>query len=735
MSAFLQAAQSPDHQPDAAKGGLNGLVKPKTQPAAGPPPVNRAGKPKLANMPTPALDSADPFEAPRRMRDEISPFSTPPSSSDNTPAEQLPPSLPSQSKPRASMHIQPKQGYFSSITAQRVIPERHAPPEQPAAKPISRSYEAKSYPPPPSRPHKARTTPMVPAQDGTDEDLPNLPPRPGGRQTQSGRTSPVRQQRIPARASLDIARRSSAIIPETNTQVMPPPRRPQQSALVQGFDRTNAPPAATQKPPPPAIPAPRRSIDTRRDETRPVSMIQPVVASADDYDDPPAASFPALTDFPDASQSNRRLPYFNYRPWEISTGYDTKLFAVCGEFVCTTGYITRVWSLRSGESCLTLAHGEGVKVTALAFKPTPDVDQEGRRLWLGTSLGEIHEVDIPSQSVVHTKPNAHPRREIVKMYRHASQLWSLDDEGKLHVWSAGQNGMPSLDTTPRSFRTTRGHSCSIVVGGQLWLANGKDIQVFQPNASSEDSFQLLQRPLRQEGAGDVTSAAMISSKPNLIYFGHADGKVSIYNTRDYKFLGLVNVSPYKINSLTGAGGFLWAGFNTGMVYVYDTSATPWRVMKDWHAHSNPVTSIIADRQSLWKMDRLQVISLGLDNTLRIWDGLLEEDWLEARMQDHDDEFCTFEEMTAAVLTWNAGAAKPTSLKNDQRDSNFFRDYLSSHTPPDIFVFGFQELVDLEDKKVTASKLQPIVLMIKHMLTAIQRASSRARRRILMSRNT
>jgi WD40 repeat protein len=372
--------------------------------------------------------------------------------------------------------------------------------------------------------------------------------------------------------------------------------------------------------------------------------------------------------------------------------------------VCTTGYITRVWSLRTGESCLTLSHGDNVKVTALAFAPTADAENEGQRLWLGTNIGEIHEVDIPSQSIVRTKSNAHPRREIIRIFRHASELWSLDDDGKLNVWSPGSAGMPSLDTVPTTFRAMRGHSCSVIVGGHLWLAAGKEIRVFKPSAPTEAAFNVLQKPLLAEGAGDITAGAIIPNKPDLVYFGHADGKVSVFQHRDFKCVGVFSVSPYKISSLAGAGDYLWAGYTAGTIFVYDTSTTPWRVVKDWVAHDNPICNILTDTQSIWKMDnRLQVVSLGLDNAIRLWDGMLREDWLETKMQQNDNEFCSFEEITAGVLTWNAGAVKPNHLKGNERDAAFFKDYFSSHTPPDILIFGFQELVDLENKKVTASE--------------------------------
>lgn len=68
------------------------------------------------------------------------------------------------------------------------------------------------------------------------------------------------------------------------------------------------------------------------------------------------------------------------------------------------------------------------------------------------------------------------------------------------------------------------------------------------------------------------------------------------------------------------------------------------------------------------------------------------------MQSKDVEYCTFREVRAVVVTWNAGASVPGSV----RHSSFIRDAIHPEDPPEIIVFGFQELVDLEDKKITAS---------------------------------
>lgn len=360
----------------------------------------------------------------------------------------------------------------------------------------------------------------------------------------------------------------------------------------------------------------------------------------------------------------------------------------------------------TGEMLLNTALAESVKMTAMAFRPSTDVEKEGDHIWLGSEKGELFELDIPSGAVVAEKRNAHSTK-ITKIYRYAAEMWTIDEDGKVNIWPPDETGSPILQQTPNSFRIPKNHNCSIVSGDKLWVAHGKEIRIYQRSPEQHGFVPVLAQALSHPNAGEVTASAMIPSQPDRIYFGHNDGKVSVYSRKDYSCLGVVSVSVYKISCLAGAGDYLWAGYNTGMIYVYDTTQTPWQVKKDWHAHANgnPVAGIQADRSSLWKMDRLQVASLGTDSVIRIWDGMLREDWLEADMQEHDVEFCDFRQVSATIMTWNAGASKPTSLSGrfDEQDGSFFRDLLRPDDPSDILVFGFQELVDLEDKKVTASK--------------------------------
>ena len=334
------------------------------------------------------------------------------------------------------------------------------------------------------------------------------------------------------------------------------------------------------------------------------------------------------SEYPDGPRTNRRPPLPQAGISHVETKYETRLFDISGNYVCSTGYLTRAWDLSSGRVVLDMSHGEReTKVTAIAFKPGATSEEEGMRIWLGSNHGDIQEVDLESGEVVYTKQAAHSRREILRIHRHQNSMWSLDDEGKLHVWPPDEKGLPNLHNVPLSHRVAKGHTFSIVIKEQLWLATGKDIRIYKPGIGEEDPFHVTQLSLTYSGAGEITSGAVISNQLERVYFGHTDGKVTMYSTLDYSFLGVVNVSVYKINSLAGAGDYLWAGYNTGMIYVYDTATQPWDVKKDWQAHDAPVATILVDRSSVWRLGRLQVASIGLDNAIRMWDGLLADDWL------------------------------------------------------------------------------------------------------------
>ncbi|KAF2096295.1 DNase I-like protein [Rhizodiscina lignyota] len=654
-----------------------------------PPPVNRAGKPKAFSKPHTApaprqvSDSLQPNKVHESADERVSPFSTPPSSDPSSPEPEVtPPPIRNELKPRFQPTVPSHKEYSTSPSSQ--LPQSSKRRNEPLPPPSISSVV--------KQPAQRISARQVPVQVDLPARRPGLPPRHAATEEMA--------PELPIRRSVDAGLRIGSHLPGTS-QFAPPPKRvptmPTSTAELEEIrSRAPAPPL-------------RQSTDLQRviqeDRSRTWTTDDSDVDGTNGTNTPVEKHPPttSLSDYPDSSRSNRRPPQFKHPPYDIPTRYDTKLFAICGDFACTSGYITRAWSVTTGEVLMSLSHdGETTKMTAMAFKPATDVEDEGKRIWLGSHMGELFEVDIPSQTIVNTR-NAHGRREIIKIYRHASNMWTMDDDGKILVWSPDADGSPNLLVSPMSFNVQKGHTFSLLTGNKLWLATGKDIRVYLYDEKNGSLSQATQKPLAQPSVGEVTSGSTVSGQTDRIYFGHNDGKVTIYSLKDYACLGVVTVSLYKISTLVGVGDYLWAGYNTGKIYVYDTTTSPWTVKKDWHAHEDRIAGIVVDRTSLWKLDRLQVASLGTDNSLRIWDGMLQEDCLEADMHAHDVEFCDFREMEALVMTWNAGASKPTWLTRE--DSNFFRDlFISRKDPPDILVFGFQELVDLEKKSVTAKSL-------------------------------
>ncbi|KAL9623106.1 MAG: hypothetical protein Q9160_002620 [Pyrenula sp. 1 TL-2023] len=509
--------------------------------------------------------------------------------------------------------------------------------------------------------------------DADEEDKPGLPPR------RTGIEPPPR----PPNHTKGLA--FTAKIPSTGLSQVDRSARPQKP--TSGLQSSNT--VGTQSFPPP----PKRNTDPQPPHN--VSETQDFQTTARDSDDEDELADEPSTqrsEYPDTSQANRRPPYFSSGAQEIPTKYDSRVFDVCGQFVCATGYTTRVWDLLAGEQLMSLNHGETVKSLSVAFKPGRNFEEEGTKIWIGNSLGELHEIDVLTQSII-ASSLAHGRREITRILRHRKDLWTLDDEGKLFVWSADEGGTPSLRYSHQSYRVKKGHSFSMAVSNKLWLAAGKEIHIYRPG--TESSFHVLQRPLLEPQSGDITSGTF-EKQSGRVYFGHADGKVSIYSAKDLVLISSVKASDYKINAMTYVGDSLWAAYKTGKIYVYDTSVIPWKVRKDWKAHEGPAASLLVDPSSIWTLNRLQVVSLGHDNYVRFWDGMLEEDWIENWMQVNDVEYCRFREIYASVITWNAGACNPFEIRSD-----FIADAIHPENPPEILVFGFQELVDLEDRAVTA----------------------------------
>ena len=591
-----------------------------------------------------------------------------------------------------------------------LIPAK-SPSHSPArdARAVGSSVDAGSLP----RRSEDTQRPLIPSQGRADQisARPSRDPRSLGL---SGAGSVIREEpqsiatTIPARTdSLPPPRPSEATkykVPPARPVIVPP--RPVDRATKPSVRQVESPiSAATHFPPPPKrntfgnesgpnTPAETQQPSRQGTNESTISRLSPY--DSDEAEEDSAETFIARTDYPDTTQINRRPPLLPTTVTGIHTKHDARIFDVCGRLICTSGFATRVWDSETGENIMALNHGETVKVLSVLFKPAARLEDEGKRIWVGNNVGDLLEIDIETSSVVATS-SVHNRREIIKIFRHKKDLWTLDDEGKLIVWAADESGTPNLKYSHHPHRVQRGYSFGIVIKDDLWLATGKDLHVYRPGRDS--GFQVLQRPLSQAGAGEITAGAYSSANGDRVLFGYTDGKVVIHSTKDFTCLGTVKASDYKINAMAIVGKMLWAAYKTGKIYVYDTSVSPWKVKKDWKAHDGPVSGMVLDFSGIWTLNRLQITSLGQDNCIRTWDAMLEDDWLETAMQQRDVEYCHFREVRASIITWNVGASNPLDIRND-----FIRDAIHVENPPEIIIFGFQELVDLEDRAVTAKNI-------------------------------
>lgn len=57
-----------------------------------------------------------------------------------------------------------------------------------------------------------------------------------------------------------------------------------------------------------------------------------------------------------------------------------------------------------------------------------------------------------------------------------------------------------------------------------------------------------------------------------------------------------------------------------------------------------------------------------------------------------------------LVSWNVDAAKPDMLTGDAANLSFLSDALRSVESPDIITFGFQEVMDLENRKMAAKNV-------------------------------
>lgn len=427
--------------------------------------------------------------------------------------------------------------------------------------------------------------------------------------------------------------------------------------------------------------------------------------------------------YPDATFANRRPPTHRNRR-HVHTTNQFSAWTVRGPRVVTAHHRLHVWhSTSSGVSSQSLPiANDQQKFLSLEWRAADAdrPDDDGRYLWCGTKEGHLYEVDVGKLAITDQRHHAHVY-PITAIYRVRRTMVTVDESGKVLVWPERGGLAASLSDTPVQQRLPAQQTWTAMVGDELWSSSGPttkagstavsmrspQIRLFDPTGSRDGPFSLLTRPLvTPESAGyigAVTAHAIVPDYQNLLFLGHDNGYISVWDQSTYACTQVQRVSPGAVSALTGVRRFVWAGFRTGFIHVYDVSTDPWTVKKAWKAHEDPVIRLMVDPASLWQDSTLQVASAS-NETVCLWDGFLREDWIDAELHLRQPDYCSFRPIRALCVTWNVDSNRPTDLHGSVDNLEFLRNALTSVDSPDIISFGFQEVIDLEDKRLTAKSM-------------------------------
>ncbi|GAA6044924.1 hypothetical protein NBRC10513_004754 [Rhodotorula toruloides] len=608
------------------------------------------------------------------------------------------------------------EGSIYNSSSEGEVEESRAPP--PAIPPRPRIVEQRPSDPPPlpsrsstaSSADSARAAPAAansvlippsaftrsPSNSLSNGSTPSLPPR---------LSSPLAPP-LPAR---------SASIPAV------PPRPSSTNAAPTSSSTVPAPtlPSTTPYVPPP--PPTRSAATAERPPVRPNIKSANDYGSSEDEDDESARA----QEYPDATFANRRPPILRQRRHVQATNIFSA-WTVRSEKVITAHHHIHLWrpsETKVAADSLEVA-SDPQKFVALEWRAADAErpEDEGRYVWAGTKEGAIWEIDLERMVVSGSRINAHAG-PVVGIYRLGRAMVTVDESGKVLFWGVSpenEGKAVSLSAVPTQHRVPDKQNFVALVGDELWTSSGPvtkagapavamrspQIRVFDP-VGIKGAFSSLSRPLvTPESAGSigaVTSHAIIPERSHLVYLAHDNGYVSVWERESYACVKVQRISPYGVTALTGVRKYLWAGFRSGHINVYDVSTDTWVVTKSWKASKDPITRLIVDPSSLWHDGSLQVASASSDMVC-LWDGFLREDWIDAELHLRQPDFCTFRTIRTLSISWNVDASRPSDLHGSVDNLEFLRNVLTSVDSPDIISFGFQEMINLEDKKLTAKSM-------------------------------
>ncbi|RCH93218.1 hypothetical protein CU097_012769 [Rhizopus azygosporus] len=430
--------------------------------------------------------------------------------------------------------------------------------------------------------------------------------------------------------------------------------------------------------------------------------------------------------YPDFSQATRNPPFFIDQDHKLfSTMHKGSLTAIIAarNLIVTGAHLLKVWDLYTGTPLNIMSdishhnagnnstnnnnNENGDKVRAMVVAPSISPTDQGRYIWMARQDSGLSVLDIRLGKVLSRRNDVHQSSITFLMRYRNCEIWSIDEAGILNVWDLTANEHPEnplITAMPRRHLVAPHATSCTIDGSRLWMSTGRTLSYYVISSSSQhEASPSIRIP---NDLGNITKLITVPYHPGQLFASHDDGKISVWDTETMERKQVITVSLYGICTMACVGEYhIWAGYNTGMIYVYDTRPEKWAVVKMWKAHSGAVTQLVVDESGLiidGKKGRLQVVSGDSNGYIGVWDGLLTEHWKECQILTRSNEYCTYDEAKIMICSWNIDANKPEKLTKE--DNNEVRKWLGGMEDPDIIVVGIQEIVDLESKKQTARSL-------------------------------
>lgn len=387
-----------------------------------------------------------------------------------------------------------------------------------------------------------------------------------------------------------------------------------------------------------------------------------------------------------------------------------------------------------------------LRVTTLAFAPSVihaagdgmhPVAEGMRYMWYGTANGHLAEVDLANGTISAVRANVHTGA-IVMLARVGRSMVCLDDTGKISAWvPRGDEPLSLANSHPRTQRIpfNKGSYASMAMA-QLWVCytvqmpksspmqapmRVVNVRVYNP-ISDDRPFNATSRPLVIPASacvniGPVTCSAVLPAATDRVYLSHESGHLSVWSLSQYVCLGVHHMFLTPITSMGAVHDMLWFGLRDGFIRVYNMSGPEPVEIKGWEAHRDTVIFMRKDRYGFRSTPgMLQIMSIGADNAAHVWDAMLTDEWFQTELQKRMPSFSTYRLARVLQLTYNIDAAPTAAMMGAVDNMEVFQrilrsacngpsgaDYIDPHALPDIIVFSLQEVVALDDTRLTAKR--------------------------------